>query len=1754
MATFKKKKKDRLLTNEEDEDGVSNPIMAGEADSVQEIMPGGGESSAAETVSEDQEAQSLLQTLKKTRKKKKRELDDELISPKDDLARELQSLKKKSKEKVEETFRRESEEEGEGEEEEEVTVPEVADDGTLPMPEEEVAETAKPVEGEEEVSRIKKLRKKKEEVEETPIEPADEVDAATPREATPPPSPPEPETLPEPTPRTTSLRARMRSRLEKAKEEAAQEIREVEKENREERQERLLKGRRDKRGVTRFDTEMDEAELERLVESKQMKLRMKKEQPKKEKPVYMPTTEEAYDFFTRNFEPELVEEPVVEKADTEAEEKKKKEEKKEGEEEEKKEGEEETKEKQEGEEEEKKDGEEETASKKEKKEKPEDEQPLLEPEEDIMFGHVVMCRAEYPDPAEIEKKEMEILYVPSVKLIPNAEKVFDQQQPRFLEEEGFYVGIRPQTSGMNQNKMEHRLLKEAEKGRLSSKKWFGEDGRILALPDPLRGTPSRPPVPEEPEPHLETVFRHATMREYNTRYIDGAIEGGGHYQLDVDINSIIFSHHHLFSREHVLATRLMQLFEQYIIRKKKNMAEYLTEKLKALKNSSLHLRDHIESHRSEHSDADRTNYQKRLTDYKLEIRKTRELRDQEEQADRTLLKNIIHTWKEMKAQRELQKYNNTPLKLQIRKEEVEKKQDLLLWKQEIEDEIEEIKEEYEDEYYRKMHIYSEELEKYNKQQEAKNAARIRQQNKGRRGSKQRRQSTGSGAASDTDQPVSEEQAQLDREILDEEDLPKPEMPEPFEEGELREKITAKAREIRRRPGEPKLHLELTTTGTVTATQQCPRGEQSRREDVSKCKVFVKVLFNNKEVSRTTSKLLSQDFKVNFGQILNLKIVQWPESIKFQIFENSGFSTDLLAELFAGIPEVSVTSQAVQIEDMEFSSDVKIQHNHEGVGSGRPFSFGSKGTDTLILMTTGTLTASVAWGVNDNGVPLVPPIGPGGPYNIFDSMKKMDPVAAIGAAGVMDLQKLAKWFLASRLDPNDPNNADLVYMLRPREGDFGQLLPSDFFRLEQLQEEFDLVPDEEIQNNRRFQLLELRDLEVLDFRNFKMVPPFDRELARDVFVEYDRKKREEQKLKQVEDIESHRAAIARFRQRVREQVMQRFRVLAHQKKLDDVVNEPAVPNVAMIGTSLMRVLERKRPMRPQRKERKKITAQAIKGDEKEVKILVNILRAGDIPIRMALSSRTAGGGGGRPDTERKGKESLVRPFVEVMFQHNTVKTSVADGPNPSFNEELELSFKAPNDDYSPSSLQQVTDIIFLNLYDEMVVNILEDDRERGTSIHQRIEKHWLGSLKIPFSTLYLNGKIDGKFTIDTPPILLGYGHEQTRGELDLIINHDVRTTLSIFMTIEPPLTQPEHVKEKFTSTEHEKLLAHAENWQRNFETKFPQREILTTVIDVNGKSVFVTRYFKPLHPPEEFISKGEQSAELVARYVSLIPFVSDSVIFAGLCDIWSTCAQFLMMLSGDEEEHAVLLANYFLALNKKTWLIIGSAIPEGPTAYVLTEEQDDFWIWNAGTGKHFSVRDSNCPLQVVGCLINSENIWANIQQYEKPAQMSFVLNDSKCWSTLFGRTFPSPGLGSVQPEALYYFSTDKVYVRDLQEKIEQMLKNKIMDWRSRHITRWNRHCTQIIRKLLPILEENLGKPVGPQHLTELEQQFGSYKVSGFPINLPFTELNSIIESVYATGVHAQESREIEFALAVYVHPYPNSILSVWIYVASLIRQR
>lgn len=47
--------------------------------------------------------------------------------------------------------------------------------------------------------------------------------------------------------------------------------------------------------------------------------------------------------------------------------------------------------------------------------------------------------------------------------------------------------------------------------------------------------------------------------------------------------------------------------------------------------------------------------------------------------------------------------------------------------------------------------------------------------------------------------------------------------------------------------------------------------------------------------------------------------------------------------------------------------------------------------------------------------------------------------------------------------------------------------------------------------------------------------------------------------------------------------------------------------------------------------------------------------------------------------------------------------------------------------------------------------------------------------------------------------------------------------------------------------------------------------------------------------------------------------------------------------------------------------------QGPTVYVLTNEQNRYLIWNPSTGQHYGQYDTFCPLQTIGCLINADNV-------------------------------------------------------------------------------------------------------------------------------------------------------------------------------------
>lgn len=320
-------------------------------------------------------------------------------------------------------------------------------------------------------------------------------------------------------------------------------------------------------------------------------------------------------------------------------------------------------------------------------------------------------------------------------------------------------------------------------------------------------------------------------------------------------------------------------------------------------------------------------------------------------------------------------------------------------------------------------------------------------------------------------------------------------------------------------------------------------------------------------------------------------------------------------------------------------------------------------------------------------------------------------------------------------------------------------------------------------------------------------------------------------------------------------------------------------------------------------------------------------------------------------------------MEISFQDQTAQTSISESSQPSWNESIKLNLNVQNDDYSPANLLKINDFIYLNLFDH--VEIVKDDEldlERKFSEEttpKKYIKNWLGSISIPFITLYLNGKIEGSFNLNKPVYLTGYDYESkpkfslltTTGhvqELDssYFNNFDSKKNsyLTIYLTIDPQLNLPSRIELKCSTDEDSVVYNYAKDWQAQLKRKYPKRLIKSLVINlINNKHTLVCRYLSPLEPPSSFLDTEQYSETTkdyknvlmrnLARYVSLIPLITNELTSVGLIeDIWPDCEQFLKMNIGCIEEHAILLCNYFLYLGLNCGLVLGQSVPEGKQTY------------------------------------------------------------------------------------------------------------------------------------------------------------------------------------------------------------------------------
>ncbi|XP_065174860.1 coiled-coil and C2 domain-containing protein 2A-like [Sycon ciliatum] len=1333
--------------------------------------------------------------------------------------------------------------------------------------------------------------------------------------------------------------------------------------------------------------------------------------------------------------------------------------------------------------------------------------------------------------------EEKLYFQPSDVYVPETEKIPSDHAPRYPDQEGLFTGHNPPMSLSNQAIVENRLLKQGSQSLV----WFGKDGRLICLPNPVKEWPERQVdwwLGNDGD--APRMYFHPAQLDPDTRLSELQSR---QWCLTLNVDSVRFSHHPLFSVEHVLASRLLQYFSAYTLRKAKNSINFLTDKLKALKTAAAQLHVTLATGGTE---LDALATSKQLADYQMEIRRTRQLRDGESATEKQLIKNMFGCWMQMKSLRHSQGYTSTGLKLILKKDNVNKEQDQQKWQEEIDEEVEELRVEAD-----KLH--QDQMAEYRRHKALYRSYKQQIENS----------TTDQGQAA----PITQQA------------VPKPKKPTGFDEEACRSLVTENALKNRRRPGNPIITPHLETDLPLTAITSCPRNEQARRREVQRQSYFVRVMIDEREAGQSRSKCVEQDFVIHFNDSINTYPGRWPGSVVLQVVEDSYLQSRQISEVFLPVPSRHVSVETATAQRIEFSAERRVSPSMlTAVGSGSvsvPVVQANTSTEEMQyevreLLTSADIHLVCGWNVDPiTGRTAAPPEFDEEEDNESKKHHHGDAIGALGMAGIVDAKKLASWIDEARLDPNDPRNLDLLQSVKEYTAQGKNALHS--FRLSALERSTHFATDTQLNSDRRFRLIKIRsDQEARKSQRSQKpitVPTSAGQVtALQLHAAAEEDETPNQPVDEVYSISARRRRGQQLLMEAKRRVYERTQSMQGQVRREHVVQEDPTPDV---GSFILSILSLMNPFGAVEENKERIAQRAVQSvaTSGSACVRVEILRANRLPQRANSSANelqhTVRGG-------RKKAPATLRPYVEVSFQREKQRTEVAEGTDPEWNDTMTFQLVGEESRMTTlQGLQSLDDLVYFNLFDEELVDLLQDERKRDTNIHQRIQRHWLGSFSLPLQTLLARSQVSGTFQLQVPLVLLDYHlYQPEERVLPWWLQRESqrldRPCLTVNITLEPKLAPLPSIHITFESREEHRVLKASRQWTHTLSSKFPARQNYVTAVDLNGRTVLVTRYIAKQCPPSQVCQHQPNTVptmkhlERAAHFVSMIPFVPDTTAFSGTCDLWSTSQEFLQMLSGDEEEHAVLLCNYFLHMKQQAWVLVGSAIPEGDTAFVLVSSYNptgkvEYHLWKPSTGEHFRQYDTLCPLQDVYFVFNDTNVWANVQSSTKPSQITFDLSSTSNWRPFFTSSFPAPDLTSIQSEHLVYEVGAETFGQELEVVLEQRLMSELMGWREQQVTHWNRYCSRGLKELLPRFEANpydIPVSTSNEHLRNILK---SYRLTGFPLHMPFTDVSSVVETLHSTGLHLNDDPKVEFALAVYAHVYPNEVVSLWVYVANIFKR-
>ncbi|CAG9561509.1 unnamed protein product [Danaus chrysippus] len=584
---------------------------------------------------------------------------------------------------------------------------------------------------------------------------------------------------------------------------------------------------------------------------------------------------------------------------------------------------------------------------------------------------------------------------------------------------------------------------------------------------------------------------------------------------------------------------------------------------------------------------------------------------------------------------------------------------------------------------------------------------------------------------------------------------------------------------------------------------------------------------------------------------------------------------------------------------------------------------------------------------------------------------------------------------------------------------------------------------------------------------------------------------------------------------------------------------------------------------------------------EQEIYVTVIRAFNILDRSSDDADGAAEDGS--DDVAGFRVHPLRPFVRVSYHGISVETNTAIGCYPTWNNTLKIKAR----------LEPLSSI-HVDVYDQCKESLeTNSDRSGQSTVNYRKYNKWLGGTKIPLHTVLDVGNVRGTFKLNVPPLVLGYENATSKSQptvMSKLISHIKRDASLISLQITTSVSYLGGLQTYYQplpdDSESDFIIRRLNDFITEYNEDFPTRNISLTFIDSSKRNKCVTEFIQPLPLPSyEYFpldprktesarskssghsrsssSKGSRkkaldedkedldtwktdensitkNIEAAVRYVSLIP--TYEVRNAHVVTL--TGEELLRVLYGSQLDHTILLASYFLHLGVRCWVVIGFGLPRGRSSYVLVKcynnrplmineniknggffsrsEPFTWYIYDAAAGEKYILREIGCPLRTVSYVFDCDNV------FNKPIFLPNTI-----------------------PDKLYNKPYD---VEDLRSSLETKIKNKIQKWRSHVKTIWNRYWSSLLRDTLVQWEYWSFNPTQPRPTLghRLKQLRASYKIFGFPINTSYLNTHLLMSHVKSTSLHVNDDPSVEFGLAVEVFAYPNNILSVWVFLASITR--